>query len=46
MQHALCRLEGYFDDVAYASTSVERRLFFENLSEVAGRLAVIFSKLK
>ena len=46
MQHALCRLENYFDDVAYASTTAERKRFFQNLSELAGRLAVIVSKLK
>ena len=42
MQHALCRLEDYLDDVAYASASAERRRFFENLSELARHLSVLF----
>jgi len=46
MQHALCRLEDYLDDMAYASASAERRQFFENLSELAGHLSVLFAKLK
>ncbi len=46
MQHAFCRLENYFDDVAYASTSDERKRFFENLGELAAYLAVFFAKLK
>ena len=45
MQNALCQLEDYFDGVAYTSASVERRRFFENLSELAGRLAVFCAKL-
>jgi len=46
MQHAFCRLENYFGDVAYASTTDERKRFFENLSELVGCLAVLFAKQK
>lgn len=46
MQHALCRIEHYLDDMAYTSASAERRQFFENLSELAGHLSVLFAKLK
>jgi hypothetical protein len=46
MQHALCRLEDYLGDVAHASANDERRRFFENLSELARHLSVLFAKLK
>jgi len=46
MQHAICQIEDYFYYVAYASVSEERRRFFENLSELAGRLAMLCAKLR
>jgi hypothetical protein len=46
MQHTLCWLEDHLDEAAHASTSDERRRFFETLSELAGCIAAFYVKPK